>query len=129
MITIAIILILILTTIIIIIIIIIILVIIIHSSLLTEAHKCEEELEISLSLRYPKPSFISARRPEVEFDGTNIKKFLKRAMIDKLQETVKPENWHGPLFTLRWKDECVLCLDKRLVIGTHSYSRRYDRTL
>ena len=26
-------------------------------------------------------------------------------MIDKLQETVKSENWHGQLFTSRWKDE------------------------
>ena len=26
-------------------------------------------------------------------------------MIDKLQETVKAENWHGRLFTSRWKDE------------------------
>lgn len=33
-----------------------------HSSLLTEAHKYAEELEISLSLRYPNPSFNSARR-------------------------------------------------------------------
>lgn len=33
-----------------------------HSSLLTEAHKYAEELEISLCLRYPNPSFNSARR-------------------------------------------------------------------
>ena len=26
-------------------------------------------------------------------------------MIDKLQETVKAENWHGRLFTSRWKDK------------------------
>ena len=26
-------------------------------------------------------------------------------MIDKLQETVKAENWHGQLFTSHWKDE------------------------
>ena len=26
-------------------------------------------------------------------------------MIDKLQETVKAENWNGRLFTSRWKDE------------------------
>ena len=26
-------------------------------------------------------------------------------MIGKLQETIKPENWHGQLFTTRWKDE------------------------
>ena len=76
-----------------------------HSSLLTEAHKSAEELEISLSLRYPNPSFTSARTPEVEVEGTNIKKFLKRALTDKLQETVKVENWHGRLFTSRWKDE------------------------
>ena len=31
--------------------------------------------------------------------------FVKRAMIDKLQETVKADNRHGRLFTLRWKDE------------------------
>ena len=44
-----------------------------HSSLLTEAHKYAEELEISLSLRYPNPSLTSARRPEVEVEGTKIK--------------------------------------------------------
>ena len=60
-----------------------------HSLLLTEAHKYAEELEISLSLRYPNPSFTSARRPEVEVEGTKIKEFLKRAMIDKLEETLK----------------------------------------
>ena len=76
-----------------------------HSSLLTEAHKYAEELEIGLSLRYPNPSFTSARRLEVEVEGTKIKEFLKCAMIDKLQETVKAENWHGRLFTSRWKDE------------------------
>ena len=63
-----------------------------HSSLLTEAHKHAEELELSLSLRYPNPSFTSARRPEVEAEGTKIKEFLKRAMIGKMQETVKAEN-------------------------------------
>ena len=26
-------------------------------------------------------------------------------MIDKLQETIKAENWHGRLFTSRWNDE------------------------
>mgnify|MGYP006964542869 CR=1 FL=1 len=26
-------------------------------------------------------------------------------MIDKLEETVKAENWHGRLFTSRWKEE------------------------
>ena len=58
-----------------------------HSSLLTEAHKYAEELEISLSLRYLRyqnPSFTLARRPEVKVEGTKIKEFLKRAMIDKL---------------------------------------------
>ena len=45
-----------------------------HSSILTEAHKYAEELEISLSsLRYPNPSLTSARRPEVEVEGTKIK--------------------------------------------------------
>ena len=64
-----------------------------HSSLLTEAHKYAEELEISLSLiRYPNPSFTSARRLEVEVELTKIDIFLKRALIDKLQETVKAEN-------------------------------------
>ena len=43
-----------------------------HSSLITEAHKYAEELEISLSLRYPNPSFTSARRP-----GTKIKKIFE----------------------------------------------------
>ncbi|XP_068704887.1 uncharacterized protein [Montipora foliosa] len=76
-----------------------------HSSLLTEAHKYAEELEISLSLRYANPSITLARRPEVEVEGTKIKEFLKRAMIDKLQETIKAENWHGRLLTSRWKDE------------------------
>ena len=76
-----------------------------HSSLLTEAHKYAEELEISLSLRYPNPSLTSARGPEVEVEGTKIKKFLRRTLIDKLQETVKEENWHGRLFTSRWKDK------------------------
>ena len=76
-----------------------------HSSLLTEAHKYAEELGISLSLRYPNPSFASARRPEVEVESTKIKEFLKRAMIDNLQETVKAENWHGRLLTSRWKDK------------------------
>ena len=76
-----------------------------HSSLPTEAHKYAEELELSLSLRYPNPSFTSARRPEVEVEGTNIKELLKRAMIDKLRKTVKADIWHGRLFTSRWKDE------------------------
>ena len=76
-----------------------------HSSLLTEAHKYVEELEIRLSLRYPNPSITLARRPEVEVEGTKIKELLKRAMIDKLQETIKAENWHGRLLTSRWKDE------------------------
>ncbi|XP_068737747.1 uncharacterized protein [Montipora capricornis] len=76
-----------------------------HSSLLTEAHKYAEELEISLSLRYPNPSITLARRPEVEVEGMKIKELLKRAMIDKLQETIKAENWHGRLLTSRWKDE------------------------
>ena len=76
-----------------------------HSSLLTEAHKYAEELEICLSLRYPNPSFTWVRRPEVGVEGTKIKRFLKRAMINKLQETAKAENWHGRLFTSRWKDE------------------------
>ncbi|XP_068697706.1 uncharacterized protein [Montipora foliosa] len=76
-----------------------------HSSLLTEAHKHAEELEISLSLRDPNPSITLARRPEVEVEGTKIKELLKRAMIDKLQETIKAENWHGRLLTSRWKDE------------------------
>lgn len=56
-------------------------------------------------LVYPNPSFTSARRPEVEVEGTKIKEFLKRTMIDKLQETVKAENLHGRLFTSCWKDE------------------------
>ena len=30
---------------------------------------------------------------------------MKWALIDKLQETVKAENWHGRLFTSHWKDE------------------------
>ena len=76
-----------------------------HSSQLTEAQKYAEELEISFFLRYPNPSFTSARRPELEVEGTKIKKFLKCAMIDKLQETVKAENWRGRLFTSCWKDE------------------------
>ena len=76
-----------------------------HSLLLTEAQKYVQELEIGLSLRYLNPSFTLARRPEVEAEGTKIKELLKRAMIDKLQETVKAENWHGRLFTSRWKDE------------------------
>jgi len=76
-----------------------------HSSLPTEAHKYAEELEVSLSLRYPNPSFTSARRPEVEVEGTKIKELLKRAMIDRLQETEKAENWRERLFTSRWKDE------------------------
>ena len=63
-----------------------------YSSLLTEAHEYAEELETSLSLRYPNPSFTLARRPEVEVEGTKIKEFLKCAIIDKLQETVKAEN-------------------------------------
>ena len=76
-----------------------------YSSLLTEAHEYAEELETSLSLRYPNPSFTLARRPEVEVEGTKIKEFLKRAIKDKLQERVKAENQHGRLFTSRWKDE------------------------
>ena len=76
-----------------------------HSSLPTEAHKYAEELEVSLSLRYPNPSFTSARRSEVEVEGTKIKELLERAMIDRLQETEKAENWRGRLFTSRWKDE------------------------
>ena len=32
---------------------------------------------------------------------------MKRALIDKLQETVKAEIRHGQLFTSRWKDEEV----------------------
>ena len=76
-----------------------------HSSLLTEAHKYAEELEISLSLRYPNPSITLVRRPEVAVEGTKIKELLKRAMIDKLQETIKAENWHRRLLTTRWKDE------------------------
>ena len=62
-------------------------------------------MEISLSLRYPNPSFTLARRPEVEVEGTKIKGHLKRAMIDKLQETIKAENWYGRLFTSCWKNE------------------------
>ena len=76
-----------------------------HSSLLTEAHKYAEELEIRLSLRYSNPSFTSARGPEVEVEGTKIKELLKRAMIDRLQQTEKAENWRERLFTSRWKDE------------------------
>ena len=34
-----------------------------------------------------------------------MKGFLKRAIIDKLQETVKAENLIRRLFTSRWKDE------------------------
>ena len=63
-----------------------------HSSLLTEAHKYAEELEIKLSLRYPNPSFTLAIRPEVDIEGRKIKEHLKRAMIDKLQEAIKAEN-------------------------------------
>ena len=44
-----------------------------HSSILTEEHKYAEELEISLSLRYPNPSLTSGRKPEVEVEGTKIK--------------------------------------------------------
>ena len=57
----------------------------VHSSLLTEAQKYAEELAINLSLRFLNPSFTSFRGPEVEVEETKIKKFLKRAMIDKLQ--------------------------------------------
>ena len=63
-----------------------------YSSLLTEANEYLEKQEPSLSLRYPNPSFTLARRPEVEIEGTKIKEFLRRAIIDKLQETVKAEN-------------------------------------
>ena len=76
-----------------------------HSSLLTEAHKYAEELEVSLSLRNPNHSITLARRSEVEVKGMKIKELLKRAMIDKLQETIKAENWHGQFLTSRWKDE------------------------
>ena len=74
-----------------------------------DSHLTENELmeneQRCLSLRYPNPSFTLARRPEVGVEGTKIKELLKCAMTDKLQETVKAENWHGRLFTSRWKDE------------------------
>ena len=74
-----------------------------------DSHLTENELmeneQRCLSLRYPNPSFTLARRPEVGVEGTKIKELLKCALIDKLQETVKAENWHGRLFTSRWKDE------------------------
>ena len=59
------------------------------------------ELERLRENRYPNPSITLARRPEVEVEGTKIKELLKRAMIDKLQKTIKAENWLRRLLTSR----------------------------
>ena len=64
-----------------------------HSSLVTEAHKYAEELGISLPLKHPDPSCNLHQDQEVLIEGTKVKKHLKNAMMEKLQQNIKAEKW------------------------------------
>ena len=73
-----------------------------HTSLMKEAHKFAEELGLSLSLEYPKPSCWSASDPEIQ--GPKVKEHLKKADMEKLKEKIKEEKWHGRFLQARWQD-------------------------
>ena len=66
-----------------------------HTSLMKEAHKFAEELGVSLSLEYPKPSCPSVSDPETEIKGPKVKGHLKKADMEKRKEKINEEKWHG----------------------------------
>ena len=72
--------------------------------LMKEAHKFAEELGMSLPLEYPQPSCWYVSDPETEIKGPKVKEHLKKVDMEKMNEKIKEEKWHGRFLQARWQD-------------------------
>ena len=91
-------------------------------SSVTEAHKFEEELGDGSILKHPNPSRKSHKKQEEVIEGTKIRGHLKKPAMDKLQESIKAEKWHGHLLSARGAvSRRMPCLAKRVDVCTYPH--------
>ena len=77
-----------------------------HQSLVKDAVKYAEELELTLNLTHPQPSLeTDMGRPEVP--AKKIKAYLKKSQEEQLEEMVRDQKWQGTLLRARWEDESL----------------------
>ena len=75
------------------------------SLLAKDANMFAEELGITLKLNSPEPPCSPLDAPEVRIKRQQIKKHLKKAVNEKLVETIEDQPWQGNLLKSRWKDD------------------------
>ena len=66
-------------------------------SLIKDAKKFAEELGIKLKLNNPEPSCSPLEAPEMKIKGQQIKKYLKKAVNEKLVEKTEDQPWQENL--------------------------------
>ena len=66
-----------------------------HLSFVAEAHKFEEKLGTTLSLKHPEPSCNSLKSSEVVIQGTKMKAHLMKAAIISYKKTSRQKSGTG----------------------------------
>ena len=71
-----------------------------HQSLVKDAVKYAEELELTLNLTHPQP-LLDTDMGEVP--AKKIKAHLKKSQEEQLEEMVRDQKWQGKLLRARWE--------------------------
>ena len=75
-----------------------------HQSLVKDAVKYAEELELTLNLTHPQPSLDTDMG---EVPAKKIKAHLKKSQEEQFEEMVRDQKWQGKLLRARWEDESL----------------------
>ena len=97
-----------------------------HQSLVKEAAKYAEELNITLQLDTLNPVCVTTKGKVVT--AATAGNLLKQSQEKQFLEIAKDKKWQGKLFRIRWEDESLthnqlLCMVKRLGYMPYIYHR------
>ena len=73
-------------------------------SIIKDAKKYAEELDLQLWLNFPNPSAVADVK---EIEAKKVKQAIYKARRQEIQSTVSEERWQGKLIKNRWDDEEV----------------------
>ena len=75
-----------------------------HHSMIKDAKKYAEELDLQLWLNFPNPVAVADGK---EVEAKKVKQAIYKARQQEIQSTVSEERWQGKLIKNRWDDEKV----------------------
>ena len=73
-------------------------------SIIKDAKKYAEELDLQLWLNFPSPAAVADGK---EVEAKKVKQAIYKARQQEIQSTVSEERWQGKLIKNRWDDEKV----------------------